>query len=126
MAPFHPLRYEARALAARVLAACAVFCAIAILLLAGSATGPAEARDRDGREQSGEHRWSQSHDDDGDDGYDVAPQGHRDDGDDDDDEDWDRGGGGKWDPPDPETPAGAAHEPHSDPRTRAGARPGRR
>ena len=39
MAPFHPLRQETRALAARALAACAVFCAIAIALLAGSGPG---------------------------------------------------------------------------------------
>jgi Stage II sporulation protein E (SpoIIE) len=39
VAPFHPLRQETRALAARALAACAVFCAIAIVLLAGSAPG---------------------------------------------------------------------------------------
>ena len=44
MAPFHPVRYEARAFAARALAAVAVFCAIAIVLLAGSATGAAEAK----------------------------------------------------------------------------------
>ena len=39
MAPFHPLRDETRALAARALAAFAVFCAIATVLLAGSAPG---------------------------------------------------------------------------------------
>jgi hypothetical protein len=39
VAPFHPLRDETRALAARALAACAVFCTIAIVLLAGSAPG---------------------------------------------------------------------------------------
>ncbi|HEX5896851.1 MAG TPA: SpoIIE family protein phosphatase [Thermoleophilaceae bacterium] len=36
MAPFHPLQYEARAFAARALAALAVFCTIAVVLLAGS------------------------------------------------------------------------------------------
>jgi hypothetical protein len=39
VAPFHPLRDETRALAARALAAFAVFCTIAIVLLAGSAPG---------------------------------------------------------------------------------------
>ena len=49
MAPFHPLREETRALAARVLAAFAVFCAIATVLLAGSAPGQvasAETKDK--------------------------------------------------------------------------------
>jgi hypothetical protein len=36
VAPFHPLRYDARALVARSLAAFAVFCTISVVLLAGS------------------------------------------------------------------------------------------
>src|SRR3954471_2744025 len=36
VAPFHPLRYETRVLVARALTACALFCAIAVVLLAGS------------------------------------------------------------------------------------------
>jgi len=39
VAPFHPLRDETRALAARVLAAFAVFSTLAVVLLAGSAPG---------------------------------------------------------------------------------------
>jgi hypothetical protein len=39
VAPFHPLRQETRALAARALAAFALFCALAIALLAGSGPG---------------------------------------------------------------------------------------
>ena len=51
MAPFHPLQYEARAFAARALAALAVFSTIAAVLLAGSAGGSiasAEAKDDKG------------------------------------------------------------------------------
>ena len=51
MAPFHPLRDETRVLAARVLAALAVFCVIALALLSGSSAGPlanAEAQDPQG------------------------------------------------------------------------------
>ena len=40
MAPFHPLRYSARAVLARAGAALAVFAAIAAVLLAGGARGP--------------------------------------------------------------------------------------
>ncbi len=50
MAPFHPLRHEARVLAARALSSAAVFCAIAVVLLGGSAGGPltnAEAKQGD-------------------------------------------------------------------------------
>jgi stage II sporulation SpoE-like protein len=39
VAPFHPLRHETRALIARALAAFAVFCTIAVVLLAGSSQG---------------------------------------------------------------------------------------
>jgi hypothetical protein len=39
VAPFHPLRDETRVLAARALAALAVFCTLAVVLLAGSAPG---------------------------------------------------------------------------------------
>jgi hypothetical protein len=39
VAPFHPLRDGTRVLAARALAALAVFCTIAVVLLAGSAPG---------------------------------------------------------------------------------------
>ena len=51
MAPFHPLRDETRVFAARVLAAVAVFCVIALALLSGSSAGPlasAEAQDPKG------------------------------------------------------------------------------
>jgi hypothetical protein len=60
VAPFHPLRYGARAFAARALAALAVFCTIAIVLLAGSAEGPiasAEAK-KDHGDWSGHEQWS--------------------------------------------------------------------
>ncbi len=109
MAPFHPLPYEARAFIARALAALAVFCTIALVLLTGSA-GPiatAEAKkDHDhGSELQGKH-WDDDDDDDGEGerhGNDSRDgNGHRDGGDDDDD--WGNGGGGKWDPPDPEEP----------------------
>jgi Stage II sporulation protein E (SpoIIE) len=107
VAPFHPLRYEARALAARVLAALALFCTIAIVLLAGSAPGSAEAKDHD--RGNGQQRWSHDDDDDDDDESGSHGYAHGDDDDDDegddDDDDWNRGGGGKWDPPDPVTPS---------------------
>ena len=51
MAPFHPLRDETRVFAARVLAAVAVFCMVALALLSGSSAGPlasAEAQDPKG------------------------------------------------------------------------------
>jgi hypothetical protein len=38
--PFYPLRHEARVRAARALASIATFCAIAVVLLGGSASGP--------------------------------------------------------------------------------------
>jgi hypothetical protein len=51
VAPFHPLQYGARAFAARALAALAVFCTIAVVLLAGSSGGSvanAEAKNDNG------------------------------------------------------------------------------
>jgi hypothetical protein len=128
VAPFHPLRYEARAFAARALAALAVFCTIAVVLLAGSARGPiasAEANDEgswngdangQAKQKAGEDAQLQ--------GY-GAENGHEN-GDDNGDENghgngngngngddngngngnaWGRGGAGKSDPPDPEEPA---------------------
>jgi hypothetical protein len=89
VAPFHPLRYETRALAARGLAACAVFFTIAVVLLAGSAPGQsASAQVREG-EPVGE-------------GALPVPQGqgngnHN---------GWQNGGGNKNDPPDPAVPEG--------------------
>ena len=91
MAPFHPLPYEARALAARALAALAVFCTIAVVLLAGSA-GPissAEAK----KDNAGSLAQNVP---------DPAPQGNGNgngNG-----NAWGNGGGGKWDPPDPVDP----------------------
>ena len=52
MAPFHPVRYEARAFTARALALAAIFCAIAIVLLAGSTPGAAEAKDKESKNSS--------------------------------------------------------------------------
>ena len=97
MAPFNPLPYEARAFAARALAALAVFCTIAVVLLAGSA-GPissAEAK-KDGKD-GGNNSAAQ-------DVVTAAPQGNGNgngNG-----NAWGKGGGGgKWDPPEPEEPA---------------------
>jgi hypothetical protein len=110
VAPFHPLRYEARAFAARALAALAVFCTIAIVLLAGSAPGSAEAKDDKGADNAAVRGYDNDHGN-GNGNGNAAPQGHSDDGDDDDD-DRGRGGGGKWDPPDPaEPPAPPTNEP---------------
>jgi Stage II sporulation protein E (SpoIIE) len=102
VAPFHPLRYEARAFAARALAALAIFCTLSVVLLAGSAPGPAEAKHR-GNDNS-YRSWDdddgdrdyRSWDDDGDYDDDSSPQGRS--------HGWGGGGGGKWDPPDPEEP----------------------
>jgi hypothetical protein len=99
VAPFHPLPYEARALAARALAALAVFWTIAVVLLAGSAGAEAK-KDRDGA------GWGNSQD-----AVNAEPQGNgngswdgkgngNDNG-----NGWGHGGGGKWDPPDPQEPA---------------------
>ena len=50
MAPFHPLRYETRALVARALAAFAVFCAF-LVLLAGS--GPVHIASAEAKKDKG-------------------------------------------------------------------------
>jgi hypothetical protein len=114
VAPFHPLPYEARALAARALAALAVFCTIAVMLLAGSAGQVASAQasrdwegDRGTAEAQGKGHWNRGGGDDhGDDGEDAGEQGN-----------WNGngnsdgngngngwGGGDKSDPPEPEQP----------------------
>ena len=91
MAPFHPLRDGARAFTARALAALAVFCTIAVVLLAGSAGAPvssAQAKNDKGSNGNGQQAVDQV----------VEPQGNGNgngNG---------NGGGGKWDPPDPEQP----------------------
>lgn len=98
MAPFHPLRYETRALAARSLAAIAVFCTIAIVLLAGSAPGQiaaAEAKNDKGAGNGNGDTAVQV----GDAGQ-AAPNGNANgngNGN-------AYGGGGKTDPPDPTDP----------------------
>ncbi len=90
MAPFHPLRDETRALAARALAACAVFCTIALVLLAGSSPGQsASAQVREGQ-PVGE-------------GDLPVQQGQGGNGN---QNGWENGGGNKHDPPDPEVPEG--------------------
>ncbi|HEY7455248.1 MAG TPA: hypothetical protein VH683_11815, partial [Thermoleophilaceae bacterium] len=113
MAPFHPLRYEARAFAARALAGLAVFCTIAIVLLAGSAPGQtatAEAK-KDRGPWNGSERWNGGGHDQVQTDVDVSAdpgtvpeqQGNtqfEDEG------PWWRGGGGKEDPPDPPEPEG--------------------
>ncbi len=83
MAPFHPLRDETRVFAARVLAAVAVFCVIALALLSGSSAGPlasAEAQDPKG------NAYGQTEG--------ATPRGNGVLG----------GGGAKQDPPDPVAP----------------------
>jgi hypothetical protein len=99
VAPFHPLRYEARALAARALAAFAVFCAIAIVLLAGSAPGQvatAEAKgawkDGGSKKQDSVVPLAQSPEPQGNGNGNGNGNG------------WGQGGGGKSDPPDPVDP----------------------
>jgi hypothetical protein len=113
VAPFHPLRYEARAFAARALAGLAVFCTIAIVLLAGSAPGQtatAEAK-KDRGPWNGSERWNGGGHDQVQTDVDVSAdpgtvpeqQGNtqfEDEG------PWWRGGGGKEDPPDPPEPEG--------------------
>ena len=90
MAPFHPLRLETRVLAARALAACAVFCTIALILLAASGPGQsASAQVREGQ-PVGE-------------GALPAPQGQGTGGN---HNGWENGGGNKHDPPDPAVPEG--------------------
>lgn len=105
MAPFHPLRYEARAFAARFVAALAIFCTIAVVLLAGSAQGPiasAEAKNHKGS-WNGNGHGNNAEQTDEQDGEEAEPQGNGNangNG-----NAWGRGGGGKWDPPDPVDPA---------------------
>jgi stage II sporulation SpoE-like protein len=108
VAPFHPLRHEARAFAARALAALAVFCTIAVVLLAGSAEGPiatAEAKNDKGawNRDNGGHD-EQDYEAEDEDSSDAAPQGNGNSNGNGNGNGWGRGGGGKWDPPDPEEP----------------------
>ena len=114
MAPFHPLRYETRALAARVLAGIAVFCTIAVVLLAGSAPGQtatAEANKDRGPWNGSAHWNGRGHEyvrsDEVSDPVGPAavpePQGNSQT---ENDGPWWRGGGGKNDPPDPPEPEG--------------------
>ena len=91
MAPFHPLQYEARAFAARALAALAVFCTIAVVLLAGSTGGSiasAAAKDDNGASNGNGEQAADSR---------AAPNGNG--------NGWGQGGAGKTDPPDPQQPA---------------------
>jgi hypothetical protein len=89
VAPFHPLQYEARAFAARALAAIAVFCTIAIVLLAGSAGGSiASAAAKDKGTLSGQKAADSGAEPNGNGTGNALG-----------------GGGGKSDPPDPEQPA---------------------
>jgi hypothetical protein len=114
VAPFHPLREETRALAARVLAAFAVFCAIATVLLAGSAPGQvasAEAKDKgvpNGKGDTAVQVGEAAH---------PEPNGNA--GGNGNGNGSDYGGGGKTDPPDPSDPASpptnGAPEPAPDP-----------
>ena len=101
MAPFHPLQYGARAFAARALAALAVFCTIAVVLLAGSAGGPianAEAKDDHAIPPGNGHQVLDPG---------SAPNGNGN------GSTLGNGGGGKWDPPDPTQPV--APPPSSEP-----------
>jgi hypothetical protein len=95
VAPFHPLRYEARAFAARALAALAVFSTIAVVLLAGSAGGSiasAAAKDDSAASNSnGQQAADQGAEPNGNGNGNATASG--------------QGGGGKSDPPDPEQPA---------------------
>ena len=96
MAPFHPLPYEARAFVARALAALAVFCTIAVVLLAGSAGPIASAEAKKDADWKGSNIQVAAQDVDN-----PQPQGNgAGNG-----NAWGRGGGGgKWDPPDPDQP----------------------
>jgi hypothetical protein len=92
VAPFHPLQYEARAFAARALAALAVFCTIAVVLLAGSAgdsMASAAAKDDNGASNGNGQQAADSR---------AAPNGNGN------GNGWGQGGAGKSDPPDPEQP----------------------
>jgi hypothetical protein len=102
VAPFHPLRYEAREFAARALAALAVFCTIAVVLLAGSAGGPiasAEAKKDQGALNGNVPGNAQQVVDQG-----AAPQGTGNGNGNGNGNAWGHGGGGKADPPDPQEP----------------------
>jgi hypothetical protein len=106
VAPFHPLPYEARAFVARALAAFAVFCTIAVVLLAGSAgqVTNAEAKKHDqGGDNSSLSGVVDGNNGQGQGNANLAPQ---DDGNGNGNGNgWGRGGGGgKWDPPEPEVP----------------------
>jgi Stage II sporulation protein E (SpoIIE) len=91
VAPFHPLRYEARAFAARALAALAVFSTIAIVLLAGSSGGSiASAAAKDDNAASNGNGQQVADPAAEPNGNATAPS---------------PGGGGKSDLPDPEQPA---------------------
>jgi hypothetical protein len=90
VAPFHPLRDGTRAFAAQALAALAVFCTIAVVLLAGSTGGSiasAQAKDDNGNGN----------------GQKVADPGAEPNGNGNGNA-LGNGGGGKWDPPDPTQP----------------------
>jgi hypothetical protein len=94
VAPFHPLRQETRALAARALAALALFCAIALALLAGSAPGQlahAEANKDKGAAVGNSDNVVQT---------DTAPPDSQGNG----NGNGNAGGGGKSDPADPVDP----------------------
>jgi hypothetical protein len=89
VAPFHPLRQETRALAARALAACAVFCTIALILLTASAPGQSASAQgvREGQPV----------------GEGAVPTGQGNNGN---HNGFENGGGNKHDPPDPAVPEG--------------------
>jgi hypothetical protein len=96
VAPFHPLRQETRALAARALAAFALFCALALALLAGSAPGQlahAEANQDKGAASGNSEAVLQA--------VDVAQPEQQGNGN---ANAVGQGGGGKSDPSDPEDP----------------------
>jgi len=95
VAPFHPLRQETRALAVRALAAFALFCAIAMALLAGSGPGQlahAEAKNDKGAATGNSDTVVQL-------GEVAQPQGNGS------GSETGQGGGGKSDPADPVDPA---------------------
>jgi hypothetical protein len=104
VAPFHPLQYEARAFAARALAALAVFSTIAVVLLAGSAGGAVASADaKDGDNGVGNANGQQVVD------PGAVPNGNGNGNGD----SLGNGGGGKSDPPDPQDPV--APPPSSEP-----------
>ena len=99
MAPFHPLRHETRAFAARTLAALAVFCTMAMVFLAGSGGGiaNAEAKKDQGASNGVANNVVQVGD--------VAPQPQPNGNGNGNSNGNAYGGGGKKDPPDPTEPA---------------------